>query len=162
MPLPAPTPEQPKMRPRSVRQDICTIVGLDAFLLALAIGCYWLAQRVNIGQGMLVLALGLLAAGIATVIGGMLIQRFLVCVLGIVAFWIVISIWQACAKDLLQWWRQGDYGEALRSLVRLAIEDLPYFAVQIAILLVAWWFGFGRKRRSSSTEKVDRKKWTGE
>src|SRR5579864_9076458 len=98
MSAPASPPEQQDLHPHSLRRDMAIIAAMDAVLLALAFGSYWLALRVSLGAGYLTLALTFVLAVIATVIAGLLIRRFRVGVLGIVALWIVFLFFEACTS----------------------------------------------------------------
>jgi hypothetical protein len=132
-------------------RDIFIVVALDA-VMALLTGAYlWLINRVWTGMASIHVALWWALMGIiCTMIAGALVHRLYVGILGILAFWTIML--------LFDWWTtSATFLSVTRAVAILAV-------VQTGVMGVAWWFGFQMRRytrvdqESGAEEKSEREK----
>lgn len=148
--MPTSVDKSADLRSGSLRRDVCIVAALDVGLFALALACLWGTDRLKLGDGLALLGACLGVAVLGTAAAGALVRRLSACVWGILPLWVALAVWEATysgSVDFFQWWRQGDYAEALSRLSGVVLWDLLYAGVQLVVMVPAWWLGTKLRRR---------------
>ena len=110
-------------------RDIRIVVALNAVVLALIAVGYWLMHHVWAGMSSIGVALLLgMAVIMCTMIAGVLVHRLIVGILGLLALWIAMLLYEASMSSA--------------RFDSVPIPALVFAAVQLAVMILAWRLAF--------------------
>lgn len=116
-----------------MRRDILIVVVFNGFVLLLIGFCNWLMHHRFTGLSSIPVAVvGIFVVIVCTVIAAALIRRLLIGVLGLLALWMVLIVW--------------DVSSSSATLLDVAEPAGIFLVVQLIVMVVAWW-GFRVFRR---------------